>query len=59
MVEGGLEKRAVVAEWTNRFKFYVPLNGLSEDQMDAETQAYPSQRIGHGHLRSIYSQGKG
>ena len=42
MVEGGLEKRAVVAEWTNRFKYYVPLNGLAEDQMDAETQAYPS-----------------
>ena len=42
MVEGGLEKRAVIAEWTNRFKYYVPLNGLAEDQMDAETQAYPS-----------------
>ena len=27
MVEGGLEKRAVVAEWTNRFKCYV-LNRL-------------------------------
>ena len=46
MVEGGLEKREVIAEWSKRFDFYVPLNGLSEDQMDSQTQAYPSGGAG-------------
>jgi hypothetical protein len=46
MVEGGLETRKVVDEWAKRFKYYVPLNGLAEDQMDASTSAYPSGGAG-------------
>lgn len=46
MVDGGLETRKVVDEWTKRFKYYVPLNGLAEDQMDASTSAYPSGGAG-------------
>ena len=58
MVEGGLEKREVIAEWNKRFNFYVPLNGLSEDQMDAQTQAYPlAERAWQSTAR--YTKGKG
>ena len=46
MIDGGLETRKVVDEWSKRFKYYVPLNGLAEDQMDASTSAYPSGGAG-------------
>jgi hypothetical protein len=46
MIEGGLEKRSVVEEWVKRFKHYVPLNGLAEDEMDSETNSYPTGGAG-------------
>lgn len=46
MVEGGLEKRSVISEWESRFDYYVPLNGLAEDQMDQETSSYPTGGAG-------------
>jgi hypothetical protein len=46
MVEGGLEPRAVVEEWENRFQNYVPLNGLAEDEMDEATSSYPTGGAG-------------
>ena len=46
MVEGGLETRAVVDEWRNRFKNYVPLNGLAVDETDEATSHYPTGGAG-------------
>lgn len=46
MVEGGLETRAVVEEWENRFKYYVPLNGQAVDESDESTSHYPTGGAG-------------
>ena len=34
MVEGGLEKASTIETYEGLFKYYVPLNGLAQDEMD-------------------------
>ena len=42
MVQGGLESASVVDEWRQRYKYYVPLNGLAVDELSDVTNDYPT-----------------
>ena len=42
MVQGGLESAATVDEWRQRYKHYVPLNGLAVDELSDVTNDYPT-----------------
>ena len=42
MIQGGLESAATVDEWRQRYKHYVPLNGLAVDELSDVTNDYPT-----------------
>ena len=46
MVEFGLETKETIDAFENMFDFYVPLGGLSSDEMSADTSLYPTGGAG-------------
>ena len=46
LIEGGLEKRDAVDSWRQRYKNYVPLNGLAVDEMNDVSNDYPTGGAG-------------
>jgi len=48
MLEYGLETPERIAAWTDMYQNYVPLQGFAEDEMDPNTNTYPSGGAGMG-----------
>jgi len=46
MVQSGLETQEIIEVWEGLYKNYVPLNGLSADEIDGDNSSYPTGGAG-------------